>query len=162
MKNPNDVEIEIYLDSEKKKLPVPKNMYKIITTKNDKNEDVHEVFVFSNDPFKSADVLKNEAVELFGNDFIELKDNFVDPLFGYTFQVNYERFKSEINTDDIKSDLVEHKITFAHGDMVIQQHKTDLGTVQAEFTIPCTKDLKKGNNYRFMAFEQLYLHQNWM
>ena len=141
------MEKEIYLDHINKKLPVPKSIYKIITIKNDKKEDVREVFVFSNDPFKTADEIKKKAVELFGTDFIELKDNFVDPLFGYTYQVNYEKFKSKINIDSIKPDLVERRIKFAHGDMVIQQHKTDLGTVQVDFTIPCTKDLEKGKNY---------------
>jgi hypothetical protein len=50
LKDPNGVEQEIFLDMDKKRLPVPKYIYKIVTVKNDKGEDVRTVYVFNNFP----------------------------------------------------------------------------------------------------------------
>lgn len=50
IKDPSGVEREIHMEMALKKLPVPKYIYKIITTKNDKGQDVNEVYVFNNFP----------------------------------------------------------------------------------------------------------------
>jgi hypothetical protein len=89
---------------------------------------------------------------------IELTGKYAEPQRGYTYQVNYDKFRDVINFDAMKPNLNEHRITLSHGDVVIHQNKDDLGPVRAEFVIPNTKDMTKGS--RKVVFKLQSLHES--
>lgn len=85
---------EIYLDPDSQKLPVPRYLYKIITTPSSGNSDV---YVFLNNPHGDVKNIKAEIDEVFGEGIIELSGDYVEVKNGYTFKMPYKEFLKVVN-----------------------------------------------------------------
>jgi hypothetical protein len=84
---------EIYLSDQK--IPVPRYIYKIISTQSSGKSDVYVVY---NNPYANVDHVKAEISEVFGNKVKFFKDGFfTDVLRGYTFKMEYNDFKKVTN-----------------------------------------------------------------
>lgn len=85
---------EIYLDPDFRKLPVPRYLFKIITTKKSGRS---EVYIFFNNPHGTQLNIEAEITGTFGDKVQPLNGDFVDVTKGYTFKMEYADFLKAVN-----------------------------------------------------------------
>lgn len=130
--------MDIFLDHENKRLPVPRYLYKVII---EKSTGVTEVYVVYNNPHEVLSNIESEIGNTFDDKAEKLSDNFLDVTKGYTFKVPFDEF---IKVVDYNQAVNNYPIPLSQGAMKVVQDSTNLQILQVQYDMEMTLGKVKG------------------
>lgn len=132
---------DIYFDPDHGRLPVPRYVYKIITTV---STGERQVYVFNNNPYETLENIVGEIEKTFGDKAVELSGGFVDVTKGYTFMVPFDDFVNVVDVTLSDPNYKRIPIPLTQGYINVIQHHEELHVLQVSYFMESRHGKVKG------------------